>query len=320
MRHTLSRLLAACAALTLCAPLAHAQRVPFNPSDTDTFTAEGLLKGVQATAEQCAALPQAVWARTVAGTAECIRYWMAGPRPSGPAPRVLVYIPSDQMAFDRPEAGYTGRSAQALQGLADAAGTRLGVPYILLSRPGIFGSSGEHTQRRRELEPRLMNAALDELKARHGVNEFVLVGLSGGGHIVASLLGWRSDIVCAVPASAVSSPRLRWQGLGRSTDLTGFADSHEPIDHLPRSAAAYHPKLRVFVLGDPKDGNVPWSTQTPLATRLKEVGVATELLTGEGSDSQRHVLGASAQQVGALCLKDAPTPEIQGAAARGLKG
>ena len=40
-------------------------------------------------------------------------------------------------------------------------------------------------------------------------------------------------------------------------------NSHEPIDHLPRNAA-YHPKLRVFVLGDPKDGNVPWPTQTPL--------------------------------------------------------
>jgi pimeloyl-ACP methyl ester carboxylesterase len=320
MRCTPARLLATGAALALSLPLVHAQRVPLNPSDTDTFTAEGLQKGVHATAEQCATLPQAVWARTGNGTAECIRYWVAGPRTSAPISRVLVYIPSDQMAFDRPDAGYTGRSPQALQGLADAAGKRLGVPYILLSRPGIFGSSGEHAQRRRELEPRLMNAALDELKARHGIAEFVLVGLSGGGHVVASLLGWRSDIACAVPASAVSSPRLRWQGLGRSTDLTGFADSYEPIDHLPRGAAAFHPKLRVFVLGDPKDGNVPWSTQTPLATRLKQAGVATELLTGEGSDSQRHVLGASAQQVGAMCLKDQPTPEIQDAAARGLKG
>jgi hypothetical protein len=245
---------------------------------------------------------------------------MAGARPNAAITRGLVYIPSDQMAFDRPEAGYTGRSPQALQRLADAAGTRLGVPYILLSRPGIFGSSGEHTQRRRELEPRLMNAALDELKARHGIAEFVLVGLSGGGHIVASLLGWRSDIVCAVPTSAVSSPRLRWQGLGRSTDLTGFGDSYEPVDHLPRSTGAFHPKLRVFLLGDPKDGNVPWPTQTPLATRLKEVGVTAELLAGEGSDSQRHVLGASAQQVGAMCLKDQSTSEIQETAARGLKG
>jgi len=311
MRHTLAHLLAVGAALALCTPFAHAQRVPFNPSDTDPFTAEGLLKGVSASAEQCAALPQAVWARTGTGAAECIRYWMAGPRPGGPTPRMLVYIPSDQMAFDRPEAGYTSSSPQTLQRLSDAAGTRLGVPYVLLSRPGIFGSSGEHTQRRRELEPRLMNAALDELKARHGIAEFVLAGLSGGGHIVASLLGWRSDIVCAVPASAVSSPRLRWQGLGRSTDLTGFADSYEPVDHLPTSAAVFHPKLRVFVLGDPKDGNVPWSTQTPLAKRLKDIGVATELLTGEGSDGQRHVLGGSAQQVGAMCLKDAPTPEIR---------
>ena len=308
---------AAVAVIAALAGNAHAQRVPFSAGD-ENFTVQGLLQGVAATPVQCAAVPGAVWAQAASGQAECIRYWAAGLPAGTPVPRVMVYIPGDQMAFDQADAGYTTRNPKIVQSLADGMHARVGVPFILLSRPGTFGSSGEHRQRRRELEPRLMSAALDAIKARHGISELVLVGLSGGGHIVASLLGWRSDIVCAVPTSSVSSPRLRWQGMGRTSDLTGHADSHEPVDHLRREVL--HPQLRVFVLGDPKDSNVVWATQTPLADRLKALGADVTLLNGEGSDAQRHALGGSGRQVGAMCLRGATTQDILDAAARGLKG
>jgi hypothetical protein len=295
-----------------------AQRAPFDPSEAN-FSAEGLRRGVQASEEQCAAVPGAVWARPASGPGECIRYWAAGFPPQGePARRALVYIPGDQLVMDTPDSGYAGRSPKQLQALAEGMQAQLGMPFILLSRPGIFGSSGDHRERRREPEARLMSAALDALKARHGIAEWSLVGLSGGGHTVAALLGWRSDILCAVPTSANSSPRLRWQGLGRDRDLTGHADSLEPIEQLRREV--FHPKLRVFVLGDPKDGSVLWSTQTPLAARLKELGAEVELVQGEGSDLRRHQLGASGRLLGAMCLRERSTREILERAAQGLKG
>lgn len=307
-------------AIALAASLttaAHAQRIPMDTGD-GYFTAQALMQGVTATPDQCAGVTHAVWAQAAGGAGECIRYWAAGLPAGGAVPRVMVYIPSDQMAFDQADAGYATRNPKIVQGLADGMQARAGVPFILLSRPGTFGSSGEHKQRRRELEPRLMSAALDAIKARHGISELVLVGLSGGGHIVASLLGWRSDIVCAVPTSSVSSPRLRWQGMGRTADLTGYTDSYEPVDHLRREVL--HPQLRVFVLGDLKDSNVVWATQTPLADRLKALGADVTLLNGEGSDAQRHALGGSGQRVGAMCLRGATTKDIQETAARGLKG
>jgi hypothetical protein len=313
---TIRTLQAIMLAATLAAS-AHAQRIPMDTGD-GYFTAQALVQGVAATADQCAGVANAVWAQAAGGSAECIRYWASGLPAGGAVPRVMVYIPSDQMAFDQADAGYATRNPKIVQGLADGMQARAGVPFVLLSRPGTFGSSGEHKQRRRELEPRLMSAALDAIKARHGISELVLVGLSGGGHIVASLLGWRSDIVCAVPTSSVSSPRLRWQGMGRTADLTGYTDSYEPVDHLRRDV--FHPQLRVFVLGDLKDSNVVWATQTPLADRLKALGADVTLLNGEGSDAQRHALGASGQRVGAMCLRGETTQEIQEAAARGLKG
>ena len=293
------------------------QRLPIAVGNGN-FSAEALVRGSSATAEQCRSIPDAVWAGTESGHAECVRFWASGVTRGRPNARVLIYLTGDQLAFDQPAPGYTARNPELMQSAVDGMAARAAVPVILAARPGTFGSSGEHQQRRRRLESQLMSAALDELKRRYGIRELVLVGLSGGGHVVASLLGWRSDIVCAVPTSSVSSPRLRWEAMGRTTDLTGHADSYEPLLHL--EPALMHPGLRVFVLGDPEDRSVQWSTQTPLAARLKELGVAVELLTGQGSDPQRHDLGESGRRVGALCLRDRSTPEILDVAARGLKG
>jgi hypothetical protein len=294
----------------------HAQRLPFTPVDAN-FSGEALMRGTQATPAQCAEVANAVWAKPETGEAECIRYWAAGLREGG-NPRVLVYLPADQIAAGRPEATYESRSPRLIQELANGMQARAGLPFILLSRPGMLGSSGDHKQRRRAGEARLVSAALDEIKARHGIREFGLAGLSGGGHTVAALLGWRSDIVCAVPASAVSSPKRRWESLGLAADVTGATDSYEPVEHLQPGVS--HPDLRVFVLGDPKDTEVPWVSQTPLAQRLRELEIATETLTGEGAGIKRHVLGGSAQAVAAMCLAGKPTAEILEAAARGLKG
>jgi hypothetical protein len=305
-------------AFFLCAAMvgAHAQRLPFNDGDGN-FSGDELMRGTAATEAQCAQLHGAVWARTEWGDAECIRYWAAGFQP-GANPRVLVYLPADQIADGRPESTYSSRNPKILQDLANGMQARAGVPLILLSRPGMLGSSGDHKQRRRIGEAQLVSAALDQIKTRQSVREFGLVGLSGGGHTVASLLAWRSDIVCAVPASAVSSPKLRWQSLGMTADVTGFTDSHEPLDHL--KPGVFHPGLRVFVLGDPKDTEVPWVSQTPLADRLRGLGAAVEVVAGEGTGPKRHVLGASGQVLGAMCLAGKPTGEILQAAQRGLKG
>lgn len=193
-----------------------------------------------------------------------------------------------------------------------------GVPYIFVGRPGTYGSSGDHRQRRRPLESKLMSSALDEIKKRHGIEEFSIVGQSGGGHVVASLLTYRTDIVCAVAASANSAPKARWQQRGWSSDSTGYFDSYEPTQNL--KSGRFNDQLRVFVLGDPTDSNVPWSTQTLLADKLREVGVAVEVIEGEGTGPSHHGLSASSTLIGTMCLDDYSTELILQRAGRGLKG
>ena len=305
-------------AITLVNTL-YAQAIPINLTDGN-FRNDDLLKGVTATSSECAQIEQAVWAQVGTQESACIRYWTAGfPAEAKTAlSKVLIYIPGDQLVAGLPEASYPTRNPKAMQELANSMQSRLGVPFILLSTLGTFGSSGEHSQRRRPLESKLMDSALNALKTKHHIENLAIIGLSGGGHILASLLNMRSDIICAVLASAVTAPKLRWTSMGLNKDVTGYADSYEPIDNL--DLKTFHPQLKVYVLGDLMDTNVPWHTQLPYAEKLKSLGANVELLNGTGSGPQRHALGESGRVIGSMCLRDAPNSAIKVLEKAGLKG
>ena len=146
----------------------------------------------------------------------------------------------------------------------------------------------------------------------------MLAGQSGGGNVTASLLTMRSDIVCAVPTSAPSSPRIRWTIHGRTKDTTGYTDSYEPTEHLDK--ARMNKQLRVFMVGNPEDTNVVWPSQIILADKLKEIGIPVQILPGEGTGPDRHSLSRSARIVAGWCAKDWSDEKILDAAAKGLKG
>ena len=89
------------------------------------------------------------------------------------------------------------------------------------------------------------------------------------------------------------------------------------------SADAKADQLLVYVPGDPMDSNLRWETQTTLVDQLTALGANVQLLQGQGqgTGTQRHGLGASAQLVGSLCLRGGSSVEIgQVAVKGGLKG
>jgi hypothetical protein len=291
--------------------------VPFR--EHGDFSEEALSRGVKATHAQCNRVPTAVWVSTKGDEGECLKYWIAG-FGAGPIARAVVFFHGDAwLGPGKTNKSYLDLTDEKLQRMADDTSKKLGVPYIFFARPGTHGSSGDHMQRRRPAESLLISAALDQIKTRHGIKELVLTGQSGGGHVTASLLTLRSDIVCAVPTSSPSSPRIRWLAKGKTKDTTGFADSYEPAEHIDRSLP-HHPQLRVFVLGSPNDKNVPWGAQTVLADKLKEVGIPVRVLQGEGGGPDHHSLSNSARAVAGWCAKGMSDDAIVTQAASGLKG
>jgi pimeloyl-ACP methyl ester carboxylesterase len=289
-----------------------------NFTEAGDFSEAAILNGVRATQSQCTQTANAVWAAPSTTDAECLRYWAAG-FDAAPVKRAVVFFHGDIfVGIGKTSSGYLGTSQAAQQAAAQNWAKKLGVPYIAIGRPGTHGSSGDHMQRRRRPESEIISAALDQLKTRLGVEEWVVAGQSGGGHVTASLLTLRNDIVCAVPTSSPSSPRTRWELIGRTRDTTNYADSYEPWEHLAKDRM--HPAVRVLVLGDPKDKNVFWASQTVLADALKKINVPVAVLSGEGLGPDSHGLSNSARLVAGWCAKDTPTTEIESLAAKGLKG
>jgi hypothetical protein len=294
---------------------AAADRLPFNAAGD--FSEAALRRGVQANKEACNTIDNAVWASTREHGQECLRYWAAGFN-GKQVTRALVFFHGDVLTDTGVPPAYLKSTNATVQHWAELTARKLDVPFVFVGRPGTYGSSGDHTQRRRLAESMLISAGLDQLKTKLRVSEWVVAGQSGGGHVTSSLITERADIVCAVPTSAPSSPRLRWLAKGLKKDTTGYSDSYEPAEHL--QAAKVHPKLRVFVLGNPADSNVPWHSQTIMADRLKAAGIAVEVLSGEGLGPKAHGLPESARAVASWCHHDLPTKEILRKAAAGLKG
>jgi pimeloyl-ACP methyl ester carboxylesterase len=289
-----------------------------NFTEAGDFSEAAILNGVRATQSQCAQTANAVWATPSTTDAECLRYWAAG-FDAAPVKRAVVFFHGDVfVGVGKTSPNYLSTSQAAQHTAAQAWARRLGVPYIAIGRPGTHGSSGDHMQRRRKPESEIISAALDQLKTRFGIEEWVVAGQSGGGHVTASLLTLRNDIVCAVPTSSPSSPRVRWELIGRTRDTTNFADSYEPTSHLAKDRM--HPAVRVLVLGDPKDKNVFWASQIVLADALKKINVPVAVLAGEGSGPDSHGLSNSARLVAGWCAKDMTTLDIESLAAKGLKG
>ena len=292
------------------------QEISFS-ADGD-FSEAAIRRGVKAAKEQCEKVDNAIWVRTKDDGEECLKYWAAGFTKKS-ANRAIVFFHGDiWTGVGKTSKDYIGMTNEKLQRDAEIRSKKLGMPYIFFARPGTHGSSGDHMQRRRAAETRLISAALDEIKNKLGIVEFVIAGQSGGGHVTASLITYRSDIVCAVPTSAPSSPRIRWTIKGWSRDSTGYSDSYEPTEHLKKERM--HQNLRVFVLGNPGDLNVVWPSQTILAEKLKEADVAVQVLQGEGTGPDAHGLKNSARIVAGWCANDLPTDEIIRKAARGLRG
>jgi len=261
----------------------------------NTFTVEGRDNGHVMQKSDCRWGNTSVWV-IVEGKGDCVRYFPGGVNAENEL--VHVWFHGDRMR--QSEAKYNRLTPKRLARIAQRQYERYDIPYISFSRPGVHGSSGNHGERRRPRESKIINAALDQIKSRYRVKRFVLSGQSGGGHVVASLLTMRTDIGCAVITSGVTSVYERLVERDRSVDYTGFNDYFDPIDHVKKIAA--DPARRIFIVGDPEDSEVPFVTQKSYFNTLKRHGHKAWLIRGKGRGRSNHGLSRLGRKVVKWCV------------------
>lgn len=183
------------------------------------------------------------------------------------------------------------------------------MPAIFLGRPGIYGSAGKHfTMRGRPVEAALIDAALDGLKTRYQIGASALGGHSGGGTLVAEMLARRNDLRCAVISSGASAYRayLEARGLLKPGEKLTRFDPYAALDKVPAD-----PQRRIFVIGDPRETNVPFSAQTLYFEGLTARGHAASLIPLErAKDARHHDLVDFGELADGLCAAGKSTEAI----------
>lgn len=295
----------------ICQPLSAAAQSKPEPQH---FDPKAVVSGIEIDRPQCDALASthtAIWVEA-AGRTACIRYYAAGLR-TAPAsnPIVAIWLNGDVLGpsgknADRRQSGFGPEEVVRHQAqLSD----RFGVPAIHLGRPGTYGSAGKHFDMRgRPIEAALIDAALDGLKQRYRIQSLALGGHSGGGTLVAEMLSRRADLRCAVLSSGASAYRAYLQARGLlkpGQPLPRF----DPIASIDKVATA--PDRRVFVIGDPRETNVPFPTQKLYFDALAARGHAAWLVPlRKATDPRHHNLVDHGETANAMCAAGATTDAI----------
>lgn len=302
--------MAAALAASLGAPQASAQSV----AEAEPFDPAAVVAGSEIGRAECAVLEArdtAIWVE-VDRKGACLRYYAAGlTRDPSRTPIAAIWLNGDVLGpkgnnADKRQSGFGPREMVALErGLL----ARYGVPTIFLGRPGTYGSAGKHhAMRGRPIEARQISAALDGLSLRYHVQSWALGGHSGGGTLVAEMLARRNDLRCAVISSGAAAYRAYLEARGllkRGQTLERF-DPFASLDKVPVDSAR-----RVFVIGDPRETNVPFSSQTLYFDGLKQRGHAAWLLPMERAmDARHHDLVDYGETANALCAAGASTERI----------
>lgn len=265
---------------------------------------------VQLTRADCLRLEDRVWV-TLEDGVECIAF-VSSPGAQG-ASNVVVYFSGDV-----PESQYpaeTQDSARAnYQRRADTWASRLGVPVVIVGRPGLMGSSGYHQLGGRRDEGHVIDAALDAVKEKLSLRRVTLAGQSGGARIIAQLMViGRRDIQCAAKGSgAYDIPRLRGGGTS-STNIFGDPGRRYLVPMRQVENVARSSERRSFVIGDPRDTVTPFNEQQAWADKLAGLGHHVQLIESVAQGPDYHGMSEKALTAAAMCAQGRSDPEIRAA-------
>jgi len=248
--------------------------------------------------QACPVGDDAVWVEYSAGD-DCIRYFAGGELDD--APLVIVRLYGDRTSYmGRNAEDIPGNTADAQQAYAERRADELGMPVVVIARPGTYGSSGDHRRRRQVEEFLALNAALDEVVRRHRIGRVILSGHSGGATAAAALLTFgRSDVACAVLTSGAYGLLERAHMLRErndreqrpGVDLTGFADPYDPLDHI--DGILHDPGRTILVIGNEDDQVTPFILQQRFAEAVAAAGHNVQLMTHPAQAPKHHDLTSS---------------------------
>ncbi|MGQ8634016.1 alpha/beta hydrolase family protein [Agrobacterium sp. DKPNP3] len=283
----------------------------------EAFNPYEALNGSFTSPEACAAVPGGLWVEAE-GEGECIRYYPEALVDAG-NPTVLVYFGGDVMLRNAKGVrfitdSYIRQSPATIAAEMVDWARMAGHPVIFMARPGIYGSSGDHNNRRHMREIALMDGALDQIRQKHNISSFILTGHSAGGQIVASLMNRRKDVSAAVITSGLVSVKQVSAFWERRRKIPGkllynAAGFYDPITEIERISTNSRPDI--YIISDPEDRVVPFFSQLFYVRRLRSAGFEPHHIYAQATDRQRHLLAYHGRLAAALIAQGRSEVEIR---------
>jgi predicted esterase len=284
---------------------------PPPPPDTTPYAIQQVGYGdqmnvVKLTRAECAGMPNRIWVVHDNGY-DCLTVIVPEvlKKETRSGDTAILFIDGD-VPVDQRTATDDERTLRSYTNMTESLSQKFGVPVVVVSRPGVLGSSGAHELGGRRDDSTVVNAALDEIKKKYGINRLIMAGQSGGSRLIAQLLVLgRRDIQCAV--------------LGSGAYSDDYIGNPGKTYLVPMRQAAEIPGVRdrrIFVVGDPKDVTTPFPLQKAWADKLTSLNHHAVLVETEGRGEKHH--GAMQQSLAAagLCATGKPDADIIAAAKR----
>lgn len=266
---------------------------------TDTFDVNVAKTGLTTSQADCKWPDSSVWI-VVNGKGDCLRYFHSGLKGAGQSAHIFLH-------GDVNFRNYRASERRLKQRISREQRNVLGIPHIWVSRPGVFGSSGNHRRdRRTRRELDLILKALDAIKRRHRIGQIHLSGQSSGGRLVSLVLAHRNDIGCAVMSSAGLAQRKMFEFKGFKWRERWL----DPMDFVQQITDAK--TRRVFVVGDPFDKVVPFDVQQIFHDELARAGKKSVLISARGKarGPKSHQLAFLGLQIVRWCVSGVSDDEI----------
>lgn len=294
-------------------------RQPTNQPPAEPVAIEAVRDGSKVRTEtitrsQCLGQANRVWV-ALGDAAECIAY--IAPEGGMSGETAVLYFEGDIPDEDSAPARMSRIVAFQRRRVADWQ-TQFALPFIIVARPGVMGSSGFHLIGGLRDEGEVMNAAVNELKQRYGFRRLALAGQSGGARIVAQLLVLgRSDILCAVMGSGAYGVPLAKGGGHIDTNIFGDPGRRYLVPMHRAEGIAFSADRRAFVIGDPRDRRTPFAGQREWAERVRALGHHAMLIEGAAQDPEHHGLSNTSLRVAGMCASGRSDKEIAARVAAG---
>lgn len=243
------------------------------------------------------------------GRAECMKYYSCNLQSSNDIAMIQLHGDVISLKADGtrvPHPNYLGMTPnRILQQLKTWSDDTDGVPTIFMARPGTYGSSGDHEDRRTIDEIDIINQTLDAIKERHRIKTFLVMGQSGGGLVAAGLLERRNDILYAVLCSSVLDSKGHFAHTRKFNPIPAWPKHEMSKYYTPLEAAnpVLNTRCRVYVVSDPRDIIVPLVFQRRYYNKLMKSGLGCEQIFAYARPTRHHDLS----QVGKRLSSDIVT-------------